>query len=118
MELKEIIDNLLKEKNRSLSWLAAQVGKTFDGFRLSLIKESVKYTDLKKISEVLEVTPNVLFGVLVPYEKIDQDLSMKENKNVTYSLTAELEMHKQLTESLKNQLKDKERIIDLLSQKD
>ena len=63
MKLKDIVDNLLKERERSLSWLAQQVGKTFDGFRLSLIKESVKYTDLKKIAEVLEVSPNVLFGI-------------------------------------------------------
>jgi len=34
MSLKEIIDQILKDKHRSLSWLAAEMGKTFDGLRL------------------------------------------------------------------------------------
>ena len=53
--LKRIVDDLLKERERTLSWLARQMDKTFDGLKLSLIKGSIKYTDLLRMAEVLGV---------------------------------------------------------------
>ncbi|MES2458052.1 MAG: hypothetical protein V4594_21015 [Bacteroidota bacterium] len=53
--LKRIVDDLLKERERPLSWLARQMDKTFDGLKLSLIKGSIKYTDLVRMAEVLGV---------------------------------------------------------------
>jgi len=117
MKLKDIVDDLLKERERSLSWLAQQVGKTFDGFRLSLIKESVKYTDLKKIAEVLEISPNVLFGIGVKYTLENGEFKTEEFGQKYTISNSQVEMYKQLTESLKNQLKDKDKIIELLTKK-
>lgn len=123
MRLKDIVDELLKERERSLSWLAQQVGKTFDGFRLSLIKESIKYTDLKKMAATLDVPPSVFFITdIKKYKNMKADLKIEENDLESYpklpSFNVEVEMYKELTESLKNQLKDKDKIIQLLSKKD
>ena len=46
MYLKETVARLLKNKNRSLSWLALEMGKSFDGLKLSLVKGSIKYLDI------------------------------------------------------------------------
>ncbi|ADY53384.1 hypothetical protein Pedsa_2845 [Pseudopedobacter saltans DSM 12145] len=118
MKLKDIVDELLRERERSLSWLAQQVGKTFDGFRLSLIKESIKYTDLRRMAEVLEVPPSVLFISDIKYLKKKEDLKILEDQETSYTrLSADEEMQKEFIESLKNQIKDKNRIIELLSKK-
>ncbi|MFD1629965.1 hypothetical protein [Pseudopedobacter beijingensis] len=117
MQLKPIVDNLLKERGRSLSWLAVQIGKTFDGFRLSLIKESIKYTDLKKMAEILEVSPSVFFQESTPdnYPDLPESKSLTESVPEYRTVASELNVYKQLTETLKGQLKDKEKIIELLN---
>lgn len=118
MQLKEIVDDLLKQRNRSLSWLALQIGKTFDGLKLSLLKESVKYSDVKRIAEVLDVSPGSLFHT---HEQLQEgDYSDKKNileeEDFQYgSLKKELDACKELADTLKDQLKDKEKIIELLN---
>jgi lambda repressor-like predicted transcriptional regulator len=119
MQLKQIIDDLLKERNRSLSWLAQNTGKTFDGLKLSLTKESLKYSDVKKIAQVLDVSVCKLFAEPTykpTHEKINSNF---EEESITYSNATqkELEACKELNITLKNQLKDKELIIQLLSKK-
>jgi len=116
MQLKEIVDDLLKKQNRSLSWLALQIGKTFDGLKLSLIKESVKYSDVRKIAEVLNVSPGVLFHYSLEEYQFTEQKNVLEEDVVQYGgLKKELEACKELTETLKDQLKDKEKIIELLN---
>jgi len=107
--LKEIVDALLKKHNRSLSWLAMEMGKTFDGLKLSLIKESIKYADLKRMAEVLEVSPGVFF------DSDASQISIAEEGEPSYGLQSELRSCRELSETLKSQLKDKEYIIQLLT---
>lgn len=110
--LKEIIDGILRKQNRSLSWLAAEMDKTFDGLKLSLIKESIKYADLKRMAEILGVSPAFFFDAADP----DLPKSIAEEDGPFYgSLKTELRSCRELTEALKSQLKDKEHIIQLLS---
>ena len=108
--LKEITDGILKKQNRSLSWLAAEMGKTFDGLKLSLTKESIKYTDLKRMAEILQVSPAVFFNA----EPVHFS-SAAEDERAAYGFKNELQSCRELTEALKSQLKDKEYIIQLLS---
>lgn len=112
MKLKDIVDKSLKDQNRSLSWLAAEMNKTFDGLKLSLIKGSIKYTDIKKMAEVLKVPASTFFleeGILE---------NMVSEEKVEYSsLRSELNSCRELATTLKNQVQDKERIIELLSRK-
>lgn len=110
MELKEIVDNILKEQNRSLSWLATEMGKTFDGLKLSLVKGSVKYIDLKKMAEILQIPAASFFR-----EEPLQENLLQEETPVYTSLKSELNSCKELADALKSQLKDKEHIIQLLS---
>jgi len=112
MELKDIVDKALKEQNRSLSWLAAEMDKTFDGLKLSLIKGSIKYTDLKKMADILKVSAAYFFR-----EDSILDNMLAEEKAEYFSLKSELNSCKELTAALKSQLADKEKIIALLSEK-
>lgn len=110
MSLKAIIDQILKEKQRSLSWLADSMGKTFDGLRLGLINESIKYRDILLMAEILQVSPGHFF------EKAE-DLNLPQmNLSESVSETSDnLKGCRELIVTLKDQLKDKERIIFLLN---
>lgn len=110
MKLKDIVDKELKDQNRSLSWLATEMNKTFDGLKLSLVKGSIKYTDIKKMSQVLNVPAANFFQ-----EENNLENLVLEEKVEYSSLRSELNSCKELTAILKNQLLDKEKIIDLLS---
>ena len=112
MSLKEIIDQILKDKHRSLSWLAAEMGKTFDGLRLGLINESIKYKDMLLMAKVLEVHPSIFFKAKAPEAVIQQNVVTES----TVAYGESLKDCRELAAMLKDQLKDKERIISLLSQ--
>lgn len=112
MKLKNIVDRLLKEQNRSLSWLAGEMNKTFDGLKLSLVKESIKYSDLKRMSEILHVPASVFFD-----EPVFENL-LAETATPYSGLKNELSSCRELVDALKSQLKDKEKIISLLSNRD
>lgn len=108
MELKNIVDRLLKERNRPLSWLAAEMNKTFDGLKLSLIKGSIKYSDLKRMAEILKVPASVFFG--------EHSQNQFAEEEVPYQgLKKELASCRELVVALKDQINDKEKIIKLLS---
>lgn len=112
MSLKENIDQILSDKHRSLSWLALHMGKTFDGLRLGLINESIKYKDILTMAEVLHVSPCVFF------KSADNNFSTEQNNILAESITeygTSLKSCKELNAALKDQLKDKERIIVLLN---
>lgn len=114
MYLKNIVDEILKDKARSLSWLAVQMGKTFDGLKLSLVKESLKYKDLSEMARILEVSPNTFFqSELPPYTRVNSE-------NIQDAKTAldekgNAKTYKDLVAALRDQLKDKEKIISLMS---
>lgn len=107
--LKKIVDDILRKQNRSLSWLASEMGKTFDGLKLSLVKESIKYVDLRRMAEILEVSPAIFF------DDVSSQTNVVEEEEQHYSgLKIELRSCRELAETLKSQLKDKEHIIRLL----
>ncbi|WP_316814750.1 hypothetical protein [Pedobacter nyackensis] len=112
MSLKANIDRILRDKHRSLSWLAVSMGKTFDGLRLSLINESIKYKDMLVMAEILNVSPCTFFRTP------EDEFSTSQSNIVTESVSEygdSLKSCKELAATLKDQLKDKERIISLLS---
>lgn len=113
MSLKAIVDRILRDKNRSLSWLALNMGKTFDGLRLGLINESIKYKDLLLMAETLDISPSLFF-------KTNEEAPNTQQHNLPTPPTTEygesLKSCKELTAALKDQLRDKERIISLLNQ--
>jgi len=112
MSLKAIIDGIIRDKHRSLSWLAASMGKTFDGLRLGLINESIKYKDILLMAEILEVSPCCFFNT----EGLDADPNMVSEPAVEYGdLKSTLKSCKEMVATLKDQINDKERIITLLS---
>lgn len=115
MYLKETVDKLLKKQNRSLSWLAAEMNKSFDGLKLSLVKGSIKYKDLIIMSTKLNVHPGEFFESDHTGYSPEEWRSVLEEGEAQYSnIKKELVSCKELTEALKGQLKDKERIIELL----
>jgi len=113
MSLKANIDRILRDKHRSLSWLAVSMGKTFDGLRLGLINESIKYKDMLIMAEILNVSPCTFF------KTPEDDLSTTLQNNIVAEPASEygdsLKSCKELAAALKDQLKDKERIILLLN---
>ena len=111
MQLKDIVDKALKNQNRSLSWLAGEMNKTFDGLKLSLVKGSIKYTDLKRMADILKVPASLFFE-----EELIENMVAEERAGY-FSLKSELSSCKELTDTLKSQLADKEKIIGLLSEK-
>lgn len=115
MVLKEIVDQLLKEENRSLSWLAAEMDKTFEGLKLSLIKGSIKYNDLKRMALILKVSPACFFEDKAIKQNISESLIAEQDIFYYTGLKNDLNSCKELVNTLKSQVKDKEKIIELLS---
>jgi hypothetical protein len=62
MNLKQQIENILEGQQRTLGWLAGEMDKTLEGFKLSLTNESIKYADLKKLISILNVPIQTLFA--------------------------------------------------------
>ena len=113
MYLKNIVDEILKERARSLSWLALQMGKTFDGLKLSLIKESLKYKDIAEMAKILEVSPITFFQNEIP-----APINGKEKAapiRVDNDEKGNIKSYRELIAALRVQLKDNEKIIALIS---
>lgn len=116
MFLKNVVDGILKEKNRPMSWLADEMNKTFDGLKLSLVRGSIKYNDLISMSRILEVPPSIFFeSQPTPYKNPGQIESIADAKGEYNDLKSNLKNCREMLSTLKDQLKDKERIISLLS---
>ncbi len=73
MSLKSTVDKILDSQQRSLSWLADEMDKTFTGFKMSLVNESIKYSDLKKMVQILNVPISILFEAPKSVQKIYGD---------------------------------------------
>jgi hypothetical protein len=115
MYLKEVVNKILKERNRSLSWLAMEMGKTFDGLKLGLTRGSIKYIDLKRMADILGIPVSGFFEEGSDHEGGVLKNIFLEEKPQYISLKNEMNSYKELIITLKNQLKDKEKIIELLS---
>lgn len=116
MSLKNIVDGILKEKSRPMSWLADEMGKTFDGLKLSLVKGSIKYNDIIEMAKTLEVPPAVFFQTETVYADYHNGGPvLAETKENYGDLKGNLKNCKEMLAALKDQLKDKEMIISLLS---
>ncbi|TDQ09535.1 hypothetical protein [Pedobacter metabolipauper] len=115
MLLKKTIDQILKEKSRSLTWLAFEMDKTFDGFKLSLTRGSIKYNDILRMARILEVNPSVFFetGGPIPHGENEQIQPVEKSDYIV--LKANLTACGEMLVVLKNQMKDKDKIISLLS---
>ncbi|EDM36310.1 hypothetical protein PBAL39_11417 [Pedobacter sp. BAL39] len=116
MLLKSLVDKLLKEKKKPMKWLAEAMGKTFDGLKKSLLNHSIKYSDIVLMAEILEVSPAIFFASEIRPQKdpllVTDDKETHENY---LSLNRSLDDCKELNRQLKDQLKDKELIISLIS---
>lgn len=90
--------------------------RTFDGLKLSLLTGSIKYRDIEKMAEILEVSPQRFFSDLTapltdPTEKVT-----RSNITTEYSeLKQALKSCKELNAALRDQIKDKDQIITLLN---
>ncbi len=116
MYLKTIVSEILKKNNRSLSWLSVEMNKTFDGLKLSLLKGSMKYNDLILMAKILDVPPTIFFEETNPGHVTEKEaLKVADGNHVFAHLEGELKNHKELMATLKEQLKDKDKIIFLLS---
>lgn len=116
MFLKSVVDKILIEQNRSLSWLAGEMGKTFDGLRLSLIRGSIKYIDIQKMAKVLNV-PVARFFVHPDEFNVETSLILNDVQE-SYGISSynkELQNCQEMVSALKSQIKDKDKIITLLS---
>ncbi|TKB96872.1 hypothetical protein [Pedobacter cryophilus] len=113
MDLKKIIDEILKQQDKPLSWLALEMEKTYAGFRLSLSNETLKYSDIKKMAEILNVPVSLFFDV-----NNTQKIKGNYNSQISNSIVSESEAkYKIENEYLKQQITDKEEIIKLLKNK-
>lgn len=116
MELKSIIDEILKQRKRPFSWLADQMGMTFDGFKLSLINTSIKHRDIELMAKILEVSPSRFFSTTTVNKGQLAAQSVAEvNITVQSELKQALKSCKELNAALKDQIKDKDKIIALMS---
>ncbi|WP_432714000.1 hypothetical protein [Pedobacter sp.] len=116
MYLKTIVGEILKKNNRSLSWLSVEMNKTFDGLKLSLMKGSMKYNDLLLMAKILDVPPTIFFEETNPSHMTEKEaLKTAENNHQSTHVDLELKNYKELVTTLKEQLKDKDKIIFLLS---
>jgi hypothetical protein len=112
MTLKSTVEEILKGKKRSMSWLALEMDKSVDGLRLSLVRESIKYTDINKMSVILEVSPTIFFE---NGAKTYKEISATQKSSEAGSEYSDLKFYKGMVTMLKDQLNDKEKIITLLS---
>ncbi|WP_316790154.1 hypothetical protein [Pedobacter frigoris] len=116
MFLKNVVDGILKEKNRPMSWLADEMDKTFDGLKLGLVRGSIKYNDLIAMAMILKVSPSVFFeSEPAPYKNQKGNETLADTKEEYNDLKSSLKNCKEMLSALKDQLKDKEKIISLLS---
>src|SRR5690606_3805598 len=94
------------------SWLSVEMDKSVDGLRLSLVRESIKYSDINKMAEILEVSPSIFFGDGASIYKEVESISKTSEPASEYS---DLKYYKGMCAVLRDQLNDKEKIITLLS---
>lgn len=122
MTLKERVEIELKKQKRSLSWLALKIEMTVDGLRGSLVTESIKYSNIVRVCEAMGIKAGVLFGEeenltseSVKHGEVAASAAPSRNDTETSSAQAGFKDSEEMIRMLKEQIRDKERIIELLS---
>lgn len=122
MTLKSIIDAELSKKGKTFKWLVGEVGISHDGLKAGLENETIKLRDFKKMMAVLNLPiQNYFEGATIQKIKGDHNnqntgMLMNNEPDAVYkklqvdSLIREIEL-------LRSQLADKDKIIELLSNK-
>ncbi|MBD1364411.1 hypothetical protein IDJ77_11380 [Mucilaginibacter sp. ZT4R22] len=112
MSLKQAVEVILAEQKRNLTWLASEMDKTYTGFKLSLENETIKYSDINKMLDILESPVELIFeeNVRRYSNKGSESNIVREPEIVYHSLRDQIEI-------LKSTVKDKDRIIELMSKK-
>lgn len=122
MSLKETVEKILEEQQRSLSWLATEMGKTFTGLKMSLVNESIKYADLKKMVDILNIPITILFDgstsqkIKGNYNNQAGTSMLLNDPEVKYK-KIEVDGLKKQIQLLESKLVDKDKIIELLTKK-
>ena len=106
-DLKLLIDS----KNLEVQAVATEIGMGYDGFRLSVQKETIQLQKLKKLCELLKINP-MLFFENMQGQFIDGGTTQMSiwDKKLFESKDREIEL-------LKQQIQDKTEIIKLLREK-
>ena len=66
IEVFTTVNSLVKVRNKELPWLAQKIGMTRAGLDRGLKSGKLAYDKIVAISEVLEVSPNLLLGYSAP----------------------------------------------------
>lgn len=99
-----------------MTWLSIEMEKTFDGLKLSLTRGSIKYNDIIAMSKALEVPPATFFQTeTTPNNHKGSQSLMGEQKGEYSELKNNLKNCREMLTILKDQIKDKDKIISLLS---
>lgn len=129
MELRKIVEDLLKEKKLTRAWLASKVKMKPDGLRLALTVGSLKFNQIVLMSDALQVSPTLFFPAS---EKLYQEASggnyvsepdkaqeYRDNayKNEINALKLQNKKLREEVAALKEQVADKAKIIKLLEDK-
>lgn len=106
-DLKKLID----AKNIDVYSLSNEIGMSYDGFRLSIKKETIQLQKLKLLCEILKINPMQFFDNMEGMV-IDNGTSKINNteRKLIESKDREIEM-------LKQRISDKNEIIDMLKEK-
>ncbi|MGB4776001.1 MAG: hypothetical protein WBP45_12560 [Daejeonella sp.] len=89
--------------------MATELGMTMPGLKLSLLNETLKLRDFRKLIKILDVPVTTFFG-----GNYIGNSNIKENQKMNSS---ENDILKETIKILKSQLEDKEIIIQLLQNK-
>jgi hypothetical protein len=118
-KVKDIVAELLKKEKRSASWLSEKMGMTPDGLRLSLVNETIKYSNVVRLCGILGVRASLLFGEeerltseLVKHDEIGFSAEASRAREGLGTIPRNDE--RTIIKLLKEQIKDKQLIIDLL----
>ena len=115
----EQINKMLSEKGIAVTKLAKEIGMSEKGLRLMLKGKDLKISRLKAIAKYLRVP---IFSFFETNNENIGDYNINiiggivEDNSIMYGKDAEIERLKVEIKHLKIQLKDKEQIIELLTQ--
>jgi hypothetical protein len=123
MALLQAVENALESRKRTMSWLASEMDRTLEGFKLSLKNETIKYSDLKKMISILDTPIQFFFEGNTTVQKIRgnyntqaSDAMILHDPEAIYKKMEVEGLQKQVA-LLESQLIDKDKIIELLSNK-
>ena len=115
MNLKTIVDKALKSERRTFDWLCTELEMTPQGLRGALTNENLKFKDLKKLVSLLNISIDRLFeNYISQHIEGDNNNQISQVGEATVMYRTENDRLNELVIELRNQIKDKEEIIQLL----